>query len=90
MTYNLLKYSASWCQPCKQLTKALDSLNLPDGLLQEIDIDALGLKEVKLRGIASVPTMVLTKDGANVDSRTGYLSASEIKSWLSRNGVELG
>ena len=65
----VLKFSAEWCQPCKMLSKTLDTMDLPYEV-EPIDID----KEPALAGtfgIRGVPTMVLLDDkGKEVKTKT--------------------
>lgn len=58
----VLKFSASWCSPCKMLSKTLEGYEGVE--IQEIDIDAN--QEVAIRyGIRGVPTLVLLDDGGS-------------------------
>ena len=79
----LLKFSASWCNPCKQLTKILQSI--PQELLidmQEIDID----KETGMSAmwkIRSVPTLVLLDEtGEELRRSTGALTKDQLLKFL--------
>ena len=87
MQFKLTKYSASWCQPCKQLQKALDELQLPAGLLQHVDVDSADRLMLQNLGIRGVPLLVLTKDGTEVDRRSGYMQAENIYKWLEQHQV---
>jgi thioredoxin 1 len=76
MSNKILKFSADWCQPCKQLSKTMDALNLAT-LVEEVDIEkneALAF-EYKIRG---VPTLVLLKDGKEYSRITGTKTAEQI------------
>lgn len=66
----ILKFSASWCAPCKSLSMTLSNMdNLP--AYQEIDIDEdNGL--VAQYAIRSVPTLVKVDDtGKEIDRYNG-------------------
>lgn len=56
----LIKFSASWCQPCKALSKVLSSIDLHEHnvTLTEVDIDTQMELTAKYR-IRSVPVLVL-------------------------------
>lgn len=55
------KFSASWCQPCKTLTKRLHDKGLT---LPEYDIDNPSNKALMEKyNIRSVPTVVVDDDG---------------------------
>lgn len=80
----LLKFSASWCSPCGQLTKILKSIpqeELPFDI-QEIDID----KEpgmAALWKIRSIPTLILTDEtGEELRRSTGALTKDLLMKFL--------
>jgi glutaredoxin len=55
------RFTASWCQPCKTLAKALEARGLD---VPTIDVDSEGAKElIDHYGIRSVPTIVVDHDG---------------------------
>lgn len=62
----ILKFYASWCQPCKALTQFLETnKHLIPCDIEEIDIEKDMAAAVKY-GVRSVPTMVLLDDENNV------------------------
>lgn len=77
----VLKFSASWCQPCKALASILegDSWGLP---ITEIDIDKDMEKAIQY-GVRSVPTMVMLEDGKEIKRKTGVGSHEELRIWFS-------
>lgn len=79
----LLKFQASWCQPCKMLSKTMEGINHP--LIeskQEIDIDE-DMEKVKQYNIRGVPTLILIDDeGKEVKRQSGYMSESQILKFL--------
>ena len=77
------RYTASWCQPCKQLAPIFSELqsemiNERDQIIfQTIDVDQD--KEAALEaGISSVPTVVFEKDGQQVYRFSGVIPKSVI------------
>lgn len=56
----LLKFQASWCQPCKMLTATLKDLELPFDVT-EIDIDE-DMDTAMKYGVRGVPTLILLND----------------------------
>lgn len=76
----ILRFTASWCQPCKQLSLLLDDLNvhLP---IEVIDIDIYPEHAVDY-GVRSVPTMIKLDGNTEVKRMVGVKSKQEILEWL--------
>ena len=77
------RYTAAWCQPCKQLAPVFDQLqsemtNEPDQVIfQTIDVD-MSRDEALEKGISSVPTVILEKNGKQVYRFSGVLPKTTI------------
>ena len=80
----LLKFSALWCNPCKQLTKILQSIPQEEPLfdVQEIDID----KEPGMAAmwkVRSLPTLIiLDETGEELRRSTGTLTKDQLIKFL--------
>ena len=76
----ILKFSATWCQPCKMLAKSLEDVELPYAL-EEIDIDQHKelLEKFNVRG---VPTMILVEDDDEIARFSGYKTPAEVSAWF--------
>lgn len=79
----LLKFHATWCQPCKALTKVIDeakdSITMP---LEEVDIDdnMLLAKKYSIRG---VPTLVVVdENGKPLRTKTGIMNEKQLMEFL--------
>jgi len=74
----LLKFHATWCNPCKQLAPVVEQVKAETGVpVQDIDVD----KEpdmVDKYGVRGVPTLVLLKDGEPVQRMAGYQTKERI------------
>jgi thioredoxin-like negative regulator of GroEL len=77
----LLKFSATWCQPCKSLAGNLKYVDFGDVTLKEYDIEENSEESTKF-GIRSVPTLVLIKDGVEVKRKSGVLMADQIEEFI--------
>ena len=77
----LLKFSASWCQPCKQLSGVFKYVDLKDVELKEVDIEE-NSELAQQYGIRSVPTMVLLEDDKEVKRHTGVLMADGVENFI--------
>ena len=77
----LLKFSASWCQPCKSLTSNFKHVDMKDVELVSYDIEE-NTDIATQYGIRSVPTMVLLEDGKEVGRKTGVLMSDKIEAFI--------
>lgn len=76
----ILRFSASWCQPCKAMAKLLDDIdiNLP---IEVIDIDEQSELAVEY-GIRSVPTLVMVEEHVEVRRIVGLATKDKLKNWI--------
>jgi thioredoxin 1 len=76
----VLRFTASWCQPCKVLAKMLEEMNV--GLpIEVIDIDVDS--EIAMDyGIRSVPTLVIVDEHVEVKRITGLVTKEVLKNWI--------
>ena len=82
----VLKFSASWCNPCKNLQKSLqENEDVLKYKVEDIDIDE-SLEESQKYGIRSVPTIVLLNDdNKEVARSTDIKSANQLREWTDNN-----
>ena len=76
----VLRFTASWCGPCKMLEKTLQEVNL--GVpIEVIDIDNSPEKatEFKVRG---VPTLVLVEDEQEKKRLVGNKTKQELEAFV--------
>jgi thioredoxin 1 len=71
----VLKFSASWCGPCKVQAPIFNEVSaaMPDVSFFEVDVDQSSDLAIKY-GIRGVPTIVIEKDGQVVDRKSGVLT----------------
>jgi thioredoxin 1 len=81
------RFTATWCQPCKQLAPVFEALQseIPEVQFQTIDVDMN--KDMAMEsGVSSIPTVILEKDGQQVYRFSGVLPkaviAGTIKKYL--------
>ena len=73
------RYTATWCGPCKQLAPVFEELKneITNVTFETIDVDENREAAIE-RGISSVPTVILEKDGQQVYRFSGVLPKSVI------------
>ena len=77
----LIKFSASWCQPCKALAANMKYVEFGDVQYEDVDIDE-NMELAKKYGIRGVPTLVLLEDDVEVKRTSGVLMADKIEEFI--------
>ena len=78
-----LKFEASWCQPCKMMTKIMeDAAGQITVQVDKIDIDE-NMELAKQYGIRGVPTIVLVDDeGKEIKRQSGVMMEAQLLEFL--------
>lgn len=76
----VLRFTASWCSPCKMLSKNLEAIKT-DLPIEVIDIDELP-DRAKEYGVRSVPILVMLEDGKETKRMMGVQPLKELEGWL--------
>ena len=79
MSKKVLKFSASWCQPCKMLAKNLETANI-ETPIEVVDIDENQELAQKYM-VRSVPTLVMVEDDTEVKRNVGVISTKQLEEW---------
>jgi thioredoxin 1 len=76
----VIRFTASWCQPCKMLAKTLEDVqtNLP---IEVVDIDKNSDVAIEY-GIRGVPTMVMIEDGTVLKRLVGMQNTKQLQEWF--------
>lgn len=76
----VLKFSATWCGPCKMLAKTLQSVQT-EIEIEEVDIEQNPelTQQYRIRG---VPTLVLLQDDVELKRVVGVKSKEELENWI--------
>lgn len=83
----LVDFFATWCMPCKMLGPVLEQVaKQTEGEFDvvKLDIDQ-NMDLAKEYGVMSIPTMVVVKDGKEVDRVVGFRQADQIIEVLNNN-----
>ena len=79
----LLDFFATWCSPCRMLSPVIDELaeEREDIVVGKINVD----EEMELAqqfGVASIPTLVVIKDGQVVSKSMGFRPKNQIEDMI--------
>ena len=80
----LVDFWAGWCGPCKMLAPTIEELAKEyEGKVKvgKVNIDDFAPLAIKY-GVASIPTVVLFKDGQAVDKSVGFVPKAAIEGML--------
>lgn len=75
----LLRFTASWCQPCKMLSLNLEKADLKMPI-EVVDID-VHPEIASEYGIRSVPTLVMLDENVEVKRLVGNKPIKELQEW---------
>lgn len=81
----LLDFWATWCGPCKMIAPIVEAVaqERPDILVGKVDVD----QEMELAvrfGIASIPTLMVFKNGEVAATSVGYCSKDAVLNLLDK------
>ena len=80
MDKRVLRFTASWCGPCKMLAKTLEEIttNVP---IEVYDIDENTDIAVEY-GVRGVPTLIMLDGNTEVKRLVGTVPQSKLEGWL--------
>ena len=75
----LLDFYADWCGPCRMVSPIVDEIaeENPEYLIGKVNVDQEGELAAQF-GVASIPTLVVLKDGKVVSQSSGARPKSQI------------
>lgn len=79
----VIKFSSTWCQPCKMLAPIMDQVKseVSGVSFQEVDVDSDSSSAIKYN-VRSVPTIIIEKDGSEVKRISGMTSKPSLISLI--------
>ena len=76
----LIDFYANWCPPCKKLSPLVEEVANKNDEVKFVKINVDNEEELANKyGISSIPTLVLTKNGEEVDRSIGLISKAQIE-----------
>lgn len=83
----VLKFSASWCGPCKMMAPVIEEFKKEnkDVEIEDIDIDTEDSR-IKEFNVMGVPTFIIVnEDGNKVASRSGFMPKAAFADFIESN-----
>jgi thioredoxin 1 len=83
----LVDFWASWCGPCKMLAPVIEELGEQyegSATIAKVDVDAEPALAARY-GVMSIPTVILFKNGAEIDRKVGFMPANAYTQVLDEN-----
>ena len=80
----LVDFYADWCGPCRMLTPVLEKVSKDlQGTVKVLKLDIDNAQKIASSfQVTSVPTLILFKDGKEVDRIVGLRDADSIKEFI--------
>ncbi len=75
-----IRFTATWCGPCKMLAKNLESVKT-ETPIEVVDIDENSELATKF-GIRGVPTLVMVENDVEIKRLVGMKPLKELEDWL--------
>ncbi|HHX80961.1 MAG TPA: thioredoxin [Acholeplasmataceae bacterium] len=79
----LVDFYADWCGPCKMVSPIVDELSEDnnDIAFRKVNVDEEANLAIRYN-VRSIPTLILFKEGKEVDRVVGFAPKQKLQSWL--------
>lgn len=77
----LVDFYADWCGPCQMMGTILEGI---DANILKVNTDEFS-ELANQHGVMSIPTLILYKDGSEVDKLIGLQSKDDVEEFIKKN-----
>ena len=83
----VVDFWAPWCGPCRMVSPAIERLAAANaGHMKVVKLNVDEAPDIGARyGVQSIPTLLLLRDGSEVDRVVGAPPEPQLKAWLTRH-----
>ena len=75
----LIDFYADWCAPCKMLSPIIEQVAEENNDIKVVKINVDDLQDIAIKyEVMSIPTLVVIKNGQEVNRSVGFVSKSQI------------
>lgn len=79
----IVDFTAMWCGPCKMMAPILEDFDEKNSDIKVIKVDVDAQPDLaSMFNIMSIPTLVLFKEGKQMDSRQGFMTEDMLNEWV--------
>lgn len=79
----VMRFTASWCGPCKMLAKTLEDVKT-DIPIEVYDIDEKSEYAIEY-GVRGVPTLIMLNGNTEVKRLVGMVPQNKLEEWLNND-----
>jgi len=79
----LLDFYATWCNPCKMLTKVIEDME-SDVPVYKVNIEE-NMELAKKFNVRGVPALALMKNDESVATKSGFMNEAELTAFIEGN-----
>lgn len=79
----LVDFYADWCGPCRMVSPVVEDLSnsMPDVDFRKVNVDEEN-ELAAMYGVRSIPTLILFKDGKEVDRNIGFAPKQKLEAMI--------